>query len=96
MRLLLLCILSVCFFLSEAQSTREVEAKPSAPVYQATKSKKKFSFSRLFKKKDDGPKLPMEQQKDFEKRMKGVAKQKAKEAKIADKPQYADKSYFGH
>ncbi len=79
-----------------AQTTRDVEAEPSSPVYQASKQKKKFSFANLFKKKDDSRKLPYEQQADFEKRMKAVAKQKTKEARLMGKPENSNKLYFGH
>ena len=82
---------------STAQTTRDVEAKPSAPVYQSSKQKEKFSFANLFrKKKQDSRKLPYEQKAEFEKRMKAVAKQKAEEARKASKPQYSNKLYFGH
>jgi flavin-dependent dehydrogenase len=33
---------------------------------------------------------------EYEQRMKAVAKQKKKEAKMAQKPQYSDPLYFGH
>ncbi|MCP4460210.1 MAG: hypothetical protein GY816_19630 [Cytophagales bacterium] len=94
---LLTCVLIGFVFASKAQSTRDDEAKPSTPVYQASKSKKKLSFSMLFKsKKTNSQKLPYEQKEEFEKRMKAVAKEKSKEARIASKPQYSNKSYFGH
>ena len=98
MNRIFLYILILTFSLSAlAQSTREVEAKPSAPIYQNSKSKEKFSLAKLFKgRKDDGRKLPYELREDFEKRMKAVAKQKQVEARLAEKPQYSNKLYFGH
>ena len=82
---------------ANAQTTRDVEAKPSAPVYQASKKKSGFSFAKLFKKKKtDTRKLPYEQKAEFEKRMNAVAKQKAEEARMASKPEYSNKFYFGH
>ncbi len=76
-----------------AQSTRDTGAKPPAPVYQSSK-KQKFS---LFKKKQKSNiKAPHETSEEFEKRMKAVAKQKSKEARMAGKPEYANKFYFGH
>lgn len=77
-----------------AQSTRDVGAKPPAPVYQASK-KKTFSLG-LFKKKETSIKSGVETQAEFEQRMKAVNRQKKKEARMAGKPEYANKFYFGH
>jgi hypothetical protein len=87
--------LTACIvFDTKAQSTRDVGAKPPAPVYQASK-KKSFSFGFL-KKKQDNKKSGIETQQEFAQRMKAVNKQKKKEARIAGKPEYANKFYFGH
>jgi hypothetical protein len=79
---------------AKAQSTREVGTKPPAPVYQASK-KKTFSFGFL-KKKQDNKKSGIETQEEFAQRMKAVNRQKKKEARMAGKPEYANKLYFGH
>jgi len=90
-------LIGVVSFSANGQTTRDVEVKPSAPVYQATKKKSGFSFAKLFKKKKtDTRKLPYEQKAEFEKRMKAVAKQKEEEARMARKPEYSNKLYFGH
>ena len=97
MRFLVLCVLLVgCVFSVEAQSTRDAGVKPSAPVYQASKQKQKFSFKNLFKKKESNIKSGIETQKEFEARMKAVAKRKSKEARLASRPQASDQSYLGH
>ena len=88
-------ILFTCVvFQSNAQSTRDVGARPPAPVYQASK-KKTFSFG-LFKKKVSNKKSGIETQEEFEQRMKAVNRQKKKEARLAEKPEYSNKFYFGH
>ena len=81
-------------FNSAAQSTRDVGTKPPAPVYQASK-KKAFSFG-LFKRKTTTKKSGIETQEEFAQRMKAVNKQKKKEARMAGKPEYSNKFYFGH
>ncbi len=72
------------------QSSKDVAPpKPPAPRYQG-KKEKKLSVAKVFKKK---PKSDIE---EFRERMKEVSKQKAKEAKLAKKPQYSNPLYFGH
>lgn len=90
----------VCCFLfvttvGFAQSTRDTGTAPPRPIYQASKQKSKRGFLGIFKKKDNTKKVVEEQDK-FEERMKAVAKQKAKEARLANKKQYSNKFYFGH
>ena len=84
------------FFIAgaSAQSTRDAGGVPP-PVYQSSKKTKKFFLFRMFERKES-VKKPMEETEKFEARMKAVAKQKAKEARIAGKPEYANKFYFGH
>lgn len=77
-----------------AQNTRNVGAAAPPPVYQASKKKAKFSFLGLFKRNTS--KKPMEESEAYEQRMKAVAKQKNKEARIAEKPQNSNPLYFGH
>lgn len=99
MKIFLSLFFLVGFWMSHtnAQTTRDVEAKPSAPVYQASPRKGNTTLAKLFsKKKENSRKLPYEQREEFEARMKAVVKQKAKEARLAKKPQYSNKSYFGH
>ena len=95
--LLISFLILVCTNTTTAQTTRDVEVKPSAPVYQVSKQKSKFSFAKLFSKKEtDTRKLPYEQKEEFEARMRAVAKQIAKDARLASKPQYSKQEYFGH
>ena len=77
------------------QSTRDVGAKPPAPVYQSSK-KKSGGFSFFKKKQQSAIKSPQETNEEFEQRMKAVVRQKSKEARLAGKPEYANKFYFGH
>ena len=76
------------------QSTRDVGPKPPSPVYQS--SKKSGGFSLFKKNQQSGIKSPQETNEEFEQRMKAVVRQKSKEARIAGKPEYANKFYFGH
>lgn len=92
-----LIILAFSFMLAVgalAQSTRDAGTNPPPPVYQSGKSKTGF-FQRLFGPKST-PNKKIESTELFEERMKAVAKQKEKEAKMAEKPEYSDKLYFGH
>ncbi len=89
---LFLCIVQV-----KAQDTRgNDQMAPQMPMYQATK--KQSFFKRLFGNKGFQSRqfLPYEEQEAFEKRMKAVARQKKKEARLASKPQAANVEYFGH
>lgn len=78
------------------QTTRDADAPPAVPFprYQAEKVENKGLFNgffkRLFKKKEQDPVA------EFRQRMKKVYKQKAKEEKLAEKPQYSNPLYFGH
>jgi len=76
--------------ISNGQDTRNTR-KPNAPVYQSQKKKEKkaFFFKRLFEKEKTD-------QEEFRERLKEVYKQKAKEEKLAQKPQYSNPLYFGH
>lgn len=75
-----------------SQSTRDVDApKPPKPVYQSQKTEKGFLF---FKKKNKISNV--DEVKEFRKRMKKQAKKRAKNERIASKPQYSNPLYFGH
>lgn len=96
-----LYIIAFAIFLSGValgQDTRSAETpKPPRPQYQAVKKEKKSLFSFLKKKKTDPhSSTKAEEVAAFRKRMKKVYKQKAKEEKLAKKPEYSDPSYFGH
>jgi len=83
----LICALAV---VGNGQDTRNTR-KPNAPVYQSQKKKEKKSISlrKLFEKEKTD-------QEEFRERLKQVYKQKAKEEKLAEKPQYSNPLYFGH
>ena len=85
--------------ISFAQSTRDVKPKdPPPPAYQATKKEKK-GFLGIFKKKEEKTvfnKSREEEVAEFRARLKEVYKEKAKEAKKAEDPQYSNPLYFGH
>lgn len=90
----ILCVTSLCF----AQNTRDaVIPKPPKPQYQAVKKQKK-SFFGFLKKKEKGvtKKTNQEEIAEFRSRIKKVYRKKAKEERLAKKPQYSDNSYFGH
>ncbi len=87
-------VLLVMVSFGRAQNTRNVEApKPPRPTYQASKKEKKGTFAFLKKKEKKQGKNEVE---EFRARLSKVYKQKAKEERLADKPQYKDQSYFGH
>lgn len=97
--LLTLCLVGFCMSTTNAQTTRDVETNPSYLVYPAAKQKQKSKFGsfKIFsKKKKTARKSLYETEKKFKERMKSVAKQKKKEARLARKPQYAKQEYFGH
>ncbi len=76
-----------------AQDTRSSRAPtPPKPVYQSGKKEKKVLG--VFKKKNNSPKS--NEVVAFRARLQKVYKQKAKEAKLADKKRYKDPTYFGH
>ena len=62
------------------------------------KSKKKFQlFARSGKKNKGSLSWELDQQVlEYEKRMKAVARQNKKDARLARRPQYSDPTYFGH
>ena len=84
--LLMIATLSSIF----AQNSRDVDnsAKTSS---QNIKSVKVFKSGKniFFKTQKEG-------KEEYEDRMKQVGKDKKKSVKILKKPQYSDKSYFGH
>lgn len=86
-------MLLICFgFAGFSQNTRNVNTpKTPPPQYQSTKKEKKKLFS--FLKKKESKKSEVEK---FRERLSEVYKQKAKEAKKADKQQYTNPAYFGH
>ena len=86
----LLVILISGFYLSKAQSSRDVDRPtPPKPVYQAEKQKK--GLKKILSKKKDKSEL-----EKFRERMAEVRKEKRKEEKLAQKPQYTNPLYFGH
>lgn len=84
---------------SFGQSTRDVKPKdPPPPAYQATKKTEK-GFLGIFKKKEEKTvfnKSREEELAEFRAKMKDVYKEKAKEQKKAEDPQYSNPLYFGH
>ena len=80
--LLMISTLSSIF----AQNSRDVDNSSK------TSSQNKKSV-KVFK---SGFKTQKESKEEYENRMKQVAKDKKKSIKILKKPQYSDKSYFGH
>ncbi len=88
--LFLTIVLVFCGFLTFAQNSRDVGAPaPPRPQYQAEKKKTK-KLSKLFKKE------PKSDREAFWARQEEVQKQKKKEAKLAEKPEYSNPLYFGH
>ncbi|MEM9324754.1 MAG: hypothetical protein AAGA85_03825 [Bacteroidota bacterium] len=87
----LLLFLSLSFTAATAQTTRDV-APPKAPEaqWQSTKKKSGGFLGISLKKK------PKTHREVYEARIKQVAKDNKKEAKILEKPQYSDPTYFGH
>ena len=83
---------------SLAQSTRDVKPEAPAPKYQSQKTEKKKGFLGLFKKKNKKAKQKTQEEEvaAFRERLKEVYKQKAKDQKEAEKPQYSNPMYFGH
>ncbi len=100
MKKVYLFILVICMSgVALGQNTRSTETpKQPRPQYQAVKKEKKGMFSFLKKKKKTSPfySTKEEEIEAFRKKMKVVYKQKAKEEKLAQKPEYSDPSYFGH
>lgn len=71
------------------QSSKDVgPPTPPRPQYQVQKKKK--TKVNVFKKK------PKTYEEEFQHRMREVQKKKAKEEKLAQKPQYSNPLYFGH
>ncbi|MEM6830657.1 MAG: hypothetical protein AAF551_09060 [Bacteroidota bacterium] len=92
-----LLLTGVIFFMVlgvSAQNTRSANAPVSPkPVYQSVKKEKKGMLG-AFKKKRSSAKS--NEVAEFRARLQKVYKQKAKEAKLADKKRYKDPTYFGH
>ncbi len=87
-----LIIFLVVSFCGYSQNTRNVATpKPPAPQYQSAKKQKKGFFSFLKRKKSKKSDIEA-----FRDRISAVYKQREKEERKADKPQYTDSSYFGH
>lgn len=87
----LVCVLGISG--AHAQSTRDVNTKPTAPApkYQAQKKQKKgFFLFNIFKKK------PQSDIAAFRARMEETSRKRLKEMKKAKDPQYSDPTYFGH
>lgn len=89
-------IIGISFFLffgiyAFGQSTRDVAAPtPPKPMYQAEKKSSRKIGLKLFRKKPQDPVA------EFRTRMEDVAKQRKKDAKLAEKAQYNNPLYFGH
>lgn len=79
-------------FVAKSQTSRDVgKIQPPKPVYQAEKKEKKtFILFRVFKKKN------LNEVEKFRANLKRVYKDKAKQEKKIQKPQYSDPTYFGH
>ena len=71
------------------QNTRTAESRPTQRSYNlpAKKEKKKTSFLKVKKKTET---------EAFRERLQKVYKQRAKEEKLFQKPQYSDPTYLGH
>lgn len=76
--------------LAGAQNTRDVVA-PKAPAVQYQSQKKADRHFLFFGKKKKKTEVEA-----FRENLSKVYKQKKKEAKLAEKPQYSDPLYFGH
>ncbi len=85
--------------ISFGQSTRDAKPKdPPPPAYQANKVEKK-GFLGIFKKKKKKTVFNKSREEEvtaFRARLKEVYKEKAKEEKMAQDPQYTNPRYFGH
>lgn len=72
-----------------AQNTRDTESSSNTPIQKKSIKIFKSGKNSFFKTQEEGKEA-------YEDRMKQVAKDKKKSVKILKKPQYSDKSYFGH
>ena len=83
--------LSMIFSLSSifAQNSRDTENSTNTPIQKKSIKIFKSGKNNFFKTQEEGKEA-------YEDRMKQVAKDKKKSVKILKKPQYSDKSYFGH
>ncbi len=86
---------SLLFFLfviagwqAKAQSSREVNTQQQGSQYNSRQKVKKAK--KLKPNKYD------QLQKEYDERMKDNLKENKKEARLMEKPQYSDPSYFGH
>lgn len=84
--LLMISTLSSIF----AQNSRDVDNSAE------TSSQNKKSVKVFKSEKNSFFKTQKEGKEEYEDRMKQVVKDKKKSVKILKKPQYSDKSYFGH
>ncbi|MFY0687597.1 MAG: hypothetical protein JXQ90_10560 [Cyclobacteriaceae bacterium] len=90
---LILSLLMMAGTFAFAQTSRDVGETPKVPKaqYQAfKKAEKKRSIGEIFRKK------PVNEVEAFRANMKEKYKQKAKDQKLAQKPQYSNPLYFGH
>ena len=83
--------LSMIFSLTSIldQNTRDTESSSNTPIQKKSIKIFKSGKNSFFKTQEEGKEA-------YEDRMKQVAKDKKKSVKILKKPQYSDKSYFGH
>ena len=98
MKKVYLLFFAICFScIAFAQDTRNTEStKSKRAQYEQVKKEKKKLISFRKKKTDPYRSTKEEEIAAFRKRMKKVYKLKAKEEKLAKKPEYSDPSYFGH
>jgi len=79
--------------LSFAQTSKDVNREKMPELQNKSLKKKKKKGFKLFKKKQL---TDREQHEAFREKIEANQKQKAKDLKKADKPQYTDPLYFGH
>ena len=77
------------------QTTRDATPTPPKPVYQSYKVEKSKKSGFLFFKKRETENTD-DYREQFRDRMKVVAKQRKKDLKMAEDPQYSNPLYFGH
>ena len=87
----------LCFTVwsSISQSTRDAGEVVPPPVYKSTKQKKVGFVKKFFGKKIVAHNR-IESIQAYEERMRAVARQKTREARMANRPEYSNKLYFGH
>ena len=78
-------------------SLSSIFAQNSRDINDSDNTSTKKKSVKIFKSgKNSFFKTQKEGKEEYEDRMKQVAKDKKKSVKILKKPQYSDKSYFGH